>query len=1736
MQQFNKLSRDTRPQEQPPNTYPFGKNGIQDFIKGSVINEPGFLPSSAKIPYTPIGVIETDRFPVIFSTDNTYSAWGFYDYENDKYLPIVDDKNWNVKIGLSTDRFITGTAQRNYKGELVVAFTDKFLPPMYANLDAPAISDIPDLYLFPVANPPKIETSVQTGGLLQPGAYYVAVKYQKNDGTETAFLAVSSPKIIGGDPNQTTDKGLEIRISSADTNYDKIQLAIVSKIAGKITAVQLVNSYPLQGSGTIFYSGSELTETITLEEVLTPPVTYERVGAIGQLNDALYIADLKRPERINMQKYVNLIRLKWHSKLVSVDPVYEPMKSGEEKSFLHEEAYAFYIRFKLRNGSYTEAHPIPGVDLTAADRAASAVASAEGLTAKKYQVEDTIPSYDRTTRSGYFGKWENENETYPDTPDFDSTSVGGRNLRGKKVLHHRFPSIRFCKSNLYSGELEYGRSKLDMLGISVENVIIPLNWRRQIVGWEIFYAKRSIGNSTVLGQSLLLFGARNKYEPEFGLSTYLSTGGNWDADVRFKSGTTERMRQYVDQSVFRLHAFDVLFNNPSIGDTASHLSLQLFEARREIPQTGGFIEDGHILDKNDAPIIYCLDYVQKGVSPTVPSKRLKAIKNVTYVPNHIQLGKWNNIGLERCLGGNIANPERLVDVDWLEVSPGSRGIGDTQPEFSAQWEETFLTNIMATRRDLYVPFTGQSLVRGGQTNQNNTSQVFFSGDTYICDYSFHTYGTWVSNQATAEDDLYKGTKVVRRFVCECAANLYNRFEDPANQYSKYYPKSPLNKDAVTKDANYLNPWQRSQDPNQFGYTKDSNAQDDLIVSNIFNAFADDITEHPYRIHRGGKMSRQTKFRSWRSWLPLDYYEAQKNMGRITHLEGMDDRLLIHHENALFITQDKTRLESDVLSVTLGTGDIFQFEPQEGLSAKLGYAGTQHELACVRTPFGYVFIDSKAGQIFIYKGQLQQINSMLNTFFQQFLRLKDKNVFTGNGYTIGFDPTYKRLLLTVKNRQLANVQPAPAYTPEMLPTLQPGNIVRKNGRLQQYLGINNPGDTGYQCAADLLPVANDLVLNVEESTPIGTVVGKVTGTHVDNFYLSGDSGPFRLESDGDVVLVGTLNYYQTPYYLFLGTGVNDNGKLDPFTLIINVLAVNQPPVAPDVEVTIADNTPSATAIATVVATDREDDGVDYAIIGGNTQDTFSIHPLTGVVTIQNGDNLDGLTLPRYELLINLSDGTSSSTSRVIVNVTHVNEPPVVQNYTVTIDDNTAGGTRILFMDPAIDREGDTITYSVVSESQPGVFGFDAADMSIRLLSGAVLNPAAVNQYVLTLSASDGKTEPVQFTVTINVVYSRHNIAFAPAQLTCVSPGVECAPGWELSNDQTTCIRTSTIPATITQQNSCLAPSTNNVYGEYGARVYDFGATAADIGSLANTAKVITVMSGLYWKNLNNRMGVWVDTDCNGVKDSLADGAKTTILYNYNNLGAARTIYAGVYGDNLFKLKMNDQTICEVTDDQNDRHFKYLHLFPVQIKNGTNIFNVEATGDGSVNDAVGLILIDNTVAQMQAATQDSHLKILFTSENLRGTSTTIATCPDGYVLDMVDGNPICKKVETTPPTSIGATEATWAKVEIKDIRRNQQILLLDNDQTEKFFQGIKAPYYPPVPDYAGCGGAVQLYLSGSRKGTAQKTNCAEGTGSVVEYVVPAGLYASLESQATADSLAQTDVNTNKQAYANANGICI
>lgn len=244
--------------------------------------------------------------------------------------------------------------------------------------------------------------------------------------------------------------------------------------------------------------------------------------------------------------------------------------------------------------------------------------------------------------------------------------------------------------------------------------------------------------------------------------------------------------------------------------------------------------------------------------------------------------------------------------------------------------------------------------------------------------------------------------------------------------------------------------------------------------------------------------------------------------------------------------------------------------------------------------------------------------------------------------------------------------------------------------------------------------------------------------------------------------------------------------------------------------------------------------------------------------------------------------------------------------------------------------------------------------------------------------------------------------------CVGAGYVVAPSG------TQCQNVQTQPPTVTNPGYCLAISQDGAYCNDGARIYNPGFTATTLNMAfgsSDPAIAAELLATPLWRNPTanltdgplNREGVWIDSDCDGTRDALANGTQTTIAYVFNNVaGVSRTIHVGVGADNRFQLIVNGTQIVD-TGAAGNRQFKVWHLMPITVVPGANYINVVATGDGSVNDAMGLMVYDNTQAQIIAAVDETTLTIPFRSSSLRGTTYSVATCPSGWSLDTSSGNP-------------------------------------------------------------------------------------------------------------------------------------
>ena len=211
------------------------------------------------------------------------------------------------------------------------------------------------------------------------------------------------------------------------------------------------------------------------------------------------------------------------------------------------------------------------------------------------------------------------------------------------------------------------------------------------------------------------------------------------------------------------------------------------------------------------------------------------------------------------------------------------------------------------------------------------------------------------------------------------------------------------------------------------------------------------------------------------------------------------------------------------------------------------------------------------------------------------------------------------------------------------------------------------------------------------------------------------------------------------------------NVGPFTLSIYVDPVNDAPTATGCDKTLNEGVSKGTAVCKVSASDVEGDALTYTIIYGNVKDInddypFVINSSTGAITV-NGV-LDYERISYYPLLVEVSDGQSSTVVSVNVTIADVNEAPVANDCTGEVEENsllnTYTGCRIKASDP----EGKTLTYTITGGSGMGKFTINSTGniFTAAAIDYDVMNP---KYYTLDVTVTDDAGNTATATATINV---------------------------------------------------------------------------------------------------------------------------------------------------------------------------------------------------------------------------------------------------------------------------------------------------------------------------------------------------------------------------------------------------
>lgn len=284
-------------------------------------------------------------------------------------------------------------------------------------------------------------------------------------------------------------------------------------------------------------------------------------------------------------------------------------------------------------------------------------------------------------------------------------------------------------------------------------------------------------------------------------------------------------------------------------------------------------------------------------------------------------------------------------------------------------------------------------------------------------------------------------------------------------------------------------------------------------------------------------------------------------------------------------------------------------------------------------------------------------------------------------------------------------------------------------------------------------------NTTWSYDVNTNVGPIFPDQNITYTLSGaDATYFNIDKSGAITLKSAADYEVKSSYDLVVTATHTSGGKDTQELQLEVMNINDnaPEITGSETVAIVIDENGA-AVTTVQATDADGNlnPLVYSIVGGTDGDLFTIDPATGALNFKQSpdyENADHSNV--YNVTVGVSDGTFSDTQYVTVTVNNINDnAPELADVAAAVNENSAAGTVVAQL-TATDADGalNPITYSLVAGGTgDGLFEV-AADGTVSVAAGAVLDYETSQSYTMNVLVSDGlHTDTAVITVNLNDVY-------------------------------------------------------------------------------------------------------------------------------------------------------------------------------------------------------------------------------------------------------------------------------------------------------------------------------------------------------------------------------------------------
>ena len=310
-----------------------------------------------------------------------------------------------------------------------------------------------------------------------------------------------------------------------------------------------------------------------------------------------------------------------------------------------------------------------------------------------------------------------------------------------------------------------------------------------------------------------------------------------------------------------------------------------------------------------------------------------------------------------------------------------------------------------------------------------------------------------------------------------------------------------------------------------------------------------------------------------------------------------------------------------------------------------------------------------------------------------------------------------------------------------------------------------------------PTAVDTSFTVLETAAKGFAFGVIQASDPDTlnkakfgnltYKLLNETATFAIDSkSGKFTLNSALNYETKNSYTVLVEVSDAGGLKDTAKVVVRVQDVNEKPTVADTTFTIAENAKKGDVLGEIEASDPDVlnpafGTISYKILTESA--TFAVDAQTGIVTLKG--SLDYETKNSYTVLVEVSDGELSDTATVTVQVQNVNEKPVIQDVTVSIDEECRGCAAST-NGSAADPDGDPLHFSVQKDTS-GLFQIDSVTGRISLKKDEILDYEKDSVYSISVVVSDpdGLKDTASVTIRVRNVLETVEITYAESGDSC-----------------------------------------------------------------------------------------------------------------------------------------------------------------------------------------------------------------------------------------------------------------------------------------------------------------------------------------------------------------------------------